>query len=110
LAKVLRQAACIGAAVRPLPRGESYVSIIGKVVEDEALATVNTRAEERVRPAGHIEVRVLGPVLGAEIIGIDVAQPVPPETLQMLDDALNRYKVTCLRDQHITQDQMIAFS
>lgn len=57
-----------------------------------------------------IIVRSLGPVLGAEVIGADVSKPVPPETMKLLDDALNQYKVICLRDQVLTKDQMIAFS
>lgn len=57
-----------------------------------------------------IVVRSLGPILGAEIIGADASKPVPPATMKLLDDALNRYKVICLRDQVLTKDQLIAFS
>src|SRR5262245_38140493 len=57
-----------------------------------------------------IVVRPLGPVMAAEIIGADVSGPVPNETFQEFKKAFAEYKVLVFRDQHLSKDQLIAFS
>lgn len=74
------------------------------------MTAARARAQESTPSAPGIVVRALGPILGAEIIGADVAKPVPVETMKVLNEALNQYKVICLRDQVLTKDQLIAFS
>ncbi|MFO1303814.1 MAG: TauD/TfdA family dioxygenase [Burkholderiales bacterium] len=59
---------------------------------------------------GEIVIRPLGEVMGAEVIGADLSRPNSPEELARFDDALNRYKVLCFRDQHLSKDQLVAFS
>lgn len=55
-------------------------------------------------------IRPLGPVMGAEIIGLDVSQPVSAVTLRQIEDAFNEYKVLCFRDQQLTMEELVAFS
>jgi len=50
--------------------------------------------------AGHI---------GADISGVDIAQPLAPETAQQLKDALHAYKVIFFRDQQLDHASQIAF-
>ena len=57
-----------------------------------------------------LEIRPLGPVMGAEVIGIDVARTLSPEVHRRLDEAFNEYKVLCFRDQVLTTDSMVAFT
>lgn len=55
-------------------------------------------------------VRRLAPPLGAEITGIDLAQPVGEALFSRLRAALQEHHVLCLRDQDLTEAQQIAFS
>jgi taurine dioxygenase len=47
--------------------------------------------------------------LGAEVVGLDLAQPLTEEVIGAVSDALVRHKVLFFRDQHITRDQHLAF-
>jgi alpha-ketoglutarate-dependent taurine dioxygenase len=55
-------------------------------------------------------VRPLDPVMGAEIIGLDVSRPLAPGVLEELQRLLAEYKVLCFRDQHLDFAQQIAFT
>jgi taurine dioxygenase len=52
----------------------------------------------------------LSPVLGAEVVGLDLAQPLDPATRARVYDAFVRYQVLCFRDQQLSKDQQIAFT
>lgn len=54
-------------------------------------------------------VKPLGPVLGAEISGIDLEHPLAPSTVTAIQDALVRHKVLFFRDQDISRDAHIRF-
>lgn len=56
------------------------------------------------------EVKPLGPTIGAEIIGVDLRNPVTPELKEELNRALLEWKVIFFRNQQITSDQQVAFS
>jgi taurine dioxygenase len=62
---------------------------------------MTTRTELDIRPlAGHI---------GAEIVGVDLTEPLDAEVVAEIRAALLQWKVVFLRDQHVTQAQHIAF-
>jgi taurine dioxygenase len=48
--------------------------------------------------------------LGAEISGIDLAQPLDDETFAVIERAYNDYGVIFFRHQHITPTQQVAFT
>ncbi len=48
--------------------------------------------------------------LGAEIAGIDLAQPIDEATFRQIDQAYAQYGVIFFRDQHITPEQHLAFT
>ena len=50
----------------------------------------------------------IGPTIGGEIRGLDLARPLDVETARALEDALIERKVVYLRDQHMTQAQLVA--
>ncbi len=52
-----------------------------------------------------IQIRPLTPRIGAEVHGIDLAQPLGNERFQQLHDALMRHQVLFFRDQEMTLDQ-----
>ena len=49
-------------------------------------------------------------IIGAEVAGVDLREPLDPETVAHLADALVQWKVLFFRDQPITYDQQIAFA
>lgn len=57
-----------------------------------------------------IEVHPLTGALGAEIQGVDLAEPLGNQTFQEIHDALMAHQVIFFRDQDITPDQHIAFA
>jgi taurine dioxygenase len=56
------------------------------------------------------EVRPLSDILAAEVIGLDLSQPLEAAARQQVFDAFIRYHVLCFRDQALTPDQQIAFT
>jgi len=57
----------------------------------------------------HFDARPLSPSIGAELLGIDLADPAP-EAVGEVHRALLEYKVVFFRDQNITRAQHIAFA
>lgn len=55
-----------------------------------------------VQGAWPFEAKPLSPLMGAEVFGLDAAQPISDATRDAVLDALNRYKVLVLRDQDLT--------
>ncbi|MCA3232444.1 MAG: TauD/TfdA family dioxygenase [Cupriavidus sp.] len=56
------------------------------------------------------EIRPLDAALGAEVIGLDLSQPLSAEDFQRIHRAHLDYHVVVFRDQRITPAQQIAFS
>ncbi|MEU5210163.1 TauD/TfdA family dioxygenase [Streptomyces sp. NPDC020742] len=61
-------------------------------------------------PYRSFEVRPHGPLIGAEIAGIDLRSPLTPEVFAEVDRALLEYKVLFFRDQDVTPEQQRAFA
>ena len=57
-----------------------------------------------------VSVTPLHPHLGAEIGGLDLSKPVPPDVFGEIEAALNRHAVLIFPDQPVTDDQQLAFS
>ena len=57
-----------------------------------------------------ITIRPLGPVMGAEIIGLDLSKPLSAAATRRIQDAFNEFKVLCFRDQSLSMDQLVSFS
>ena len=64
---------------------------------------------ERTMTNEPIEVRPLSPVIGAEVSGVDLSQPLDPQRRAEIHDALMRHLVIFFRDQDITLEQHMAF-
>jgi alpha-ketoglutarate-dependent taurine dioxygenase len=56
------------------------------------------------------EVRPLSKIMAAEVIGLDLSQPLDPETRDAVYDAFLAYQILVFRDQHLTKPQQIAFT
>jgi len=60
--------------------------------------------------ASGITIRPLQPTIGAEIGGVDLAQPLSTDQRDEIKDAILRYKVVFFRDQNLDRDQHAAFA
>jgi taurine dioxygenase len=56
------------------------------------------------------EVRPSPTGIGAEVLGIDLAQPLNDSAFRRIAGAFDRYSVLAFRDQHLGPEQRIAFS
>ncbi len=57
-----------------------------------------------------MDIRPCDAPLGAEIVGIDLAQPMDDATFQRIDQAYAQYGVIFFRDQHIGPEQHLALT
>ena len=56
-----------------------------------------------------IRVAKLTPIIGAEVHGVDLSQPLDERTFKEIHEALTENQVIFFRDQHLTVDQQKAF-
>ena len=56
-----------------------------------------------------IVVKPLSPALGAEIVGVDLSQELPPATVSEIIDAWHQHLVLLFRDQTLSEDDQIRF-
>src|ERR1051325_12037404 len=56
-----------------------------------------------------IRVEKLTPIIGAEIGGVDLSQPLDERTFKEIHEALTENLVVFFRDQHLTPDQQKRF-
>ena len=57
-----------------------------------------------------IKVRALSPAIGAEIMGVDLSQPIDDATKQKLLDIWHENLVILLRDQNLDEDSQVRFA
>jgi taurine dioxygenase len=60
--------------------------------------------------AASLTLQPLTPVIGAEVSGVDLSEPLAPETVAAVRAALLDWKVLFFRDQDIDTDQHLAFA
>src|SRR5258708_20374456 len=71
-------------------------------------ATLETR-ETPARATSKLIVEPVTPIIGAELSGIDLRQPLDAGTAADIQTALHKWRVVFFRDQDITNDQLKAF-
>lgn len=57
-----------------------------------------------------LRIRSRGETIGAEITGVDLRNPVSNAEFSEIQDALYRYAVIVIRDQHLEQAELVAFA
>ena len=62
------------------------------------------------QPYTLFKVKPLGPVMGAEVEGIDLSKTIGPEMKKELHRAFREWKVLFFRNQLMTSEQQIAFA
>ena len=58
----------------------------------------------------HIEISPLHPLFAAEVRGIDATRKLGHDTVAAIEAAMDRLAVLVFRDQHLTDEQQLAFS
>jgi taurine dioxygenase len=58
---------------------------------------------------GSFRVRPLAPAVGAEIMGVDLSQPLTDATFEKILDTWHRHLVILFRDQHLSEDDQVRF-
>jgi alpha-ketoglutarate-dependent taurine dioxygenase len=71
-----------------------------------------TLARDATRHARSSKVvfRPLSRVMGAEVTGLDLSQPLSRDVFATLEELFAEYKLLCFRDQTLTCDQQVAFT
>ena len=64
----------------------------------------------QVETQSRLQVRPLHPALGAEVRGVDMAKPLDAATRDELHDAWMKYLVLAFPEQHITDEEHVAFT
>ncbi|MGC7430103.1 TauD/TfdA dioxygenase family protein, partial [Pandoraea pneumonica] len=67
-------------------------------------------ASSAISPDYDLDVRPLTGHIGAEIHGLDLTRPLPPEAVAAVQTALWQWKVLLFRDQPLTHEQHVAFA
>jgi len=70
----------------------------------------NAMSAEAPLAHSHIEVKPMTGALGAEVLGVDLTQPLDNDTLKVIRELWYQYKVLFFRDQDFTPEQHIAFA
>jgi alpha-ketoglutarate-dependent 2,4-dichlorophenoxyacetate dioxygenase len=57
-----------------------------------------------------VSIRPLHPVFAGEVVGIDCRNPLNPDEVAAIEAGMDQYAVLVFRDQHITDDEQLAFT
>ena len=74
-----------------------------------AITPIDAKDARDLYEAVGLMVRPAGPVLGAEIAGVDLEQPLSPDQVAAIRAALLQYKVIFFRGQDISHEAHVAF-
>ncbi|MFO1013566.1 MAG: TauD/TfdA family dioxygenase [Caulobacteraceae bacterium] len=74
---------------------------------------VNVVTLEKLRPLPpanpRLTIEPVTPLIGAEISGVDLSQPLDAETIAEIRHAVSKWRLVFFRDQKLTNDQLKAF-
>src|ERR1700680_1425114 len=74
------------------------------------METQTSSAAEHKSPSHPFGVRPLSPALGAEILGVDLSEPMTEARAAQLLDAWHQNLVILLRDQRLTEEDQVRFA
>ena len=72
--------------------------------------TTEARTATNGGASGELDVRPTAGYIGAEILGVDLTRPLDADTVAAIRATLLQWKVVFFRDQHIDQEQHLAFA
>jgi taurine dioxygenase len=73
-------------------------------------ATAQSVAPDIRRPADQLQTRPLSPALGAEIIGVDLSQPISDQLFEGILQCWHDNVVVLFRDQHLSEADQVRFA
>jgi taurine dioxygenase len=73
-------------------------------------ATAQPNAPDVRRPSDRLETRPLSTALGAEIIGVDLSQPMSDALFESIRDCWHDNIVVLFRDQHLSEADQVRFA
>ena len=59
---------------------------------------------------GRLTLQPLSDLMGAEVIGLDLRQPLDPDIKAAVHKAFLDYQLLVFRDQNLTKDEQVAFT
>jgi taurine dioxygenase/alpha-ketoglutarate-dependent 2,4-dichlorophenoxyacetate dioxygenase len=62
------------------------------------------------RAVTDVAIHRLSPALGAEVVGLDLAQPLDADMVARVRGAFQEHHMLCFPDQRLTDDELVAFS
>jgi taurine dioxygenase len=72
--------------------------------------TTQSVAPEARRPSARLQIRPLSPSLGAEILGVDLSQPLSADLFESIRDCWHDNIVVLFRDQHLSEADQVRFA
>src|SRR5262249_54863072 len=92
--------------------GRSFRPILGPcvVIGGAAAMSVQLAREPLAQQAGAVKVAPMSIHIGAEVSGVDLSRPLPPEHVSAIRAALVRWKVIFFRNQPLDHRRHIAFA
>jgi len=74
------------------------------------MSTTHTFETPTSRPAARrLETRPLSPAIGAEVMGVDLSEPMSNEVFEQIRDIWHENLVILFRNQHLTEDDQVRF-
>jgi taurine dioxygenase len=72
--------------------------------------TTQSAVPDLRRPADTMQTRPLSPALGAEIMGVDLSEPISDELFAKIQDCWHQNLVVLFRDQHLSEADQVRFA
>jgi taurine dioxygenase len=73
------------------------------------MSVTQTFEESGSQQPPDLHIRALAPAIGAEIIGVDLSEPMSDAVFAAVLDCWHRHNVILFRDQHLTEDDQVRF-
>lgn len=74
------------------------------------MKTETSNSDARTQPSAGIQILPLSDVMAAEVIGVDLSEPLDPATQAAIHEAFLRHQLLVFRDQKLTKEQQVAFT
>lgn len=74
------------------------------------MKTETSNSDAHAQPSAGIQILPLSDVMAAEVIGVDLSEPLDPATQAAIHEAFLRHQLLVFRDQKLTKEQQVAFT
>lgn len=74
------------------------------------MKTETSNSDAQSQSSASIQILPLSDVMAAEVIGVDLSEPLDPATQAAIHEAFLRYQLLVFRNQKLTKEQQVAFT